>query len=304
MSPFEIANVVFTGSQPGPHLLITAGVHGDEFEGMAAVWRLIARFSATESGVELGAGTLTLVPVVNEQAFHRGTRTADDGLDLARTCPGDPEGSITQQAAHALSQLIDEADCYIDLHSGGRELSVWPMTGYILHADAEVLDRQRAMARAFGLPVVWGTSPELEGRSLSVARDLGVPAIYAEFYGSGMCNPHGVDAYTDGCLNVMRHLGMIAGEPSRRPIELVVEDPRPDSGHLQICNPSPTTGFFQPAVTLGRRVSSGDLLGRVTDVTGGDPHEIRTPHAGLVLVLRTFASVEKGQTVGVVLETN
>lgn len=74
-------------------------------------------------GEELDPGTLrgevTLVPVVNEPAFHRGTRTADDGLDLARTCPGRPDGSETERVAHALSELIRSHDHFIDLHTGG-----------------------------------------------------------------------------------------------------------------------------------------------------------------------------------------
>lgn len=49
------------------------------------------------------------------------------------------------------------------------------------------------MARAFGLPLIWGTDPTLPGRSLSVARDANVPAIYAEYLGGGRLNS-GVDA--------------------------------------------------------------------------------------------------------------
>src|SRR5688500_5161058 len=87
----------------GPHLLITGGVHGDEFEPMVAIRELIA------APPDLVRGRLTLVPVVNEAAFARGHRTAEDGLDLARTCPGKKDGSITERTAFALSQLIRSA---------------------------------------------------------------------------------------------------------------------------------------------------------------------------------------------------
>ena len=50
-----------------------------------------------------------------------------------------------------------------------------PLAGYMLHRDAAVLDAQRRMARAFNLPVIWGTDWRLEGRSLSAARNAGVP---------------------------------------------------------------------------------------------------------------------------------
>src|SRR4051812_41826296 len=109
-----LRTTVIEGSQGGPHLLITGGVHGDEFEPPLAIHRLAQR-------PELAAlrGRLTLVPLVNEAAFARANRVADDGLDLARTCPGQPDGSITQQAAFALTDLIRAADFYIDLHTGG-----------------------------------------------------------------------------------------------------------------------------------------------------------------------------------------
>src|SRR5687768_4989651 len=88
------------GQTPAPHVLITGGVHGDEFEPMAAARRLIEYLKPGDV-----SGKLTIVPVVNEPAFRRGQRTAEDGLDLARTCPGRPDGSVTERIAHALSEL-------------------------------------------------------------------------------------------------------------------------------------------------------------------------------------------------------
>ena len=269
---------------------------------MAALRRLIRQFAAGDQPVRLRleTGRLTLVPVVNEAAFLRGTRTAVDELDLARVCPGKPDGSVTERTAHALSELIRTADFYIDLHSGGTAFSVLPLCGYSLHSDAGVLDWQRRMARAFNLPIVWGTSGTLEGRSLSVARDAGVPGIYAEYHGSGLCDPAGVEAYFDGCLNVMGLLKMLDRRLPECRVEHTIEDPRPDSGHMQVCNPSPVTGFFEPAVALGQRIESGALLGTVTDATA--TYEICSDQAGIVLVLRTFSRVLTGESVGVVLE--
>ena len=147
------------GSEAGPHLLITGGVHGDEFESMVAIRRLIREVAPAQL-----RGRLTLVPVVNEAAYLRGTRTADDMLDLARTCPGRADGSVTEQTAHALSHLIRGADYYIDLHSGGIIMSVWPMSGYGLHHDPEVLEVQRRMARAaFPHVSVWSRSKTQTG---------------------------------------------------------------------------------------------------------------------------------------------
>jgi predicted deacylase len=300
----EIRTLKLIGQQDGPHLLITGGVHGDEFEPMQAIRQL-----ANEVDTDTLQGRLTLVPVANEAAFLRGERTAEDELDLARTCPGHPDGSITERTAFALSELIRTADFYIDLHTGGRILSVWPLVGYKLVPDARVLETQRRMARAFNLPVVWGTDYRLQGRTLSVARDANIPSIYAEYLGSGLCNPEGVDAYVEGCLNVMAELEMLdranlSHQPAASRIRYEVEDHRENAGHMQIRNRSPQTGFFQPAVQLGQSVAVGAALGEVCDVLGEQRTTVRSQESGVVIVLRTFSRVFEGDALAVVLETD
>ena len=299
----ELAKRVFRGRAEGPQLLITGGVHGDEFEPMAAIRRLIDRFDSDENIAKNLQGTLTLVPVVNEAAFLRGRRCADDGLDLARVCPGRPDGSITERTARALSNLIESADYYIDLHTGGTEYAVLPLAGYSIHQDTSILDTQRRMARAFNLPTIWGTAGDLDGRSLSVARDANVPAIYTEYLGSASCCEDGIVAYVDGCLNVMAELEMLSREATGNRVERVVEDPRPGAGHMQVCNPSPITGYFEPAVQLGEAVNAGDLLGTVVNSIGSERQSIVAAQSGIVLVLRTYPRVCEGESVGVILET-
>ena len=291
----ELKTSVLKGTEGGPHLLITGGVHGDEFEPMSAIRRLGRQVNDDDL-----RGRLTLVPVVNEAAFARGSRTAEDELDLARTCPGDPGGSITERTAHALSELIRSADFYIDLHTGGNIMEVWPMSGYGLVPDSRVLEDQRRMARAFNLPFVWGTNCELEGRSLSVARDARVPAIYTEYLGAGLCRQDGVDDYVDGCLNVMGELGMIDREQPASRVEHVVEDDRPNAGHMQICNPSPMTGLFEPCVGLGDAIEAGQSLGTVSDVLGERVIDVSSNETGIVLTLRTFARVREGDALAVI----
>jgi predicted deacylase len=293
----EIHSRQIIGTADGPHLLVTGGVHGDEFEPMAAIRRLMREVEPAKL-----RGRLTLVPVANEAAFLRGTRTADDELDLARTCPGQPDGSITERTAHALSQLIRTADYYIDLHTGGTIMSVLPLTGYNLIPDETIRAQQRRMAHAFNLPLVWGTDYRLPGRTLSVARDAGIPAIYAEYLGSGLCDAAGVEAYVAGCLNVMAELGMLERQPPASRVERTVEDFRESAGHMQIRNPAPITGFFTPLVQLGGSVTAGEPLGTVTDILGDNVITAPAQETGIVIVLRTFSRVLAGDTLAVILE--
>jgi len=292
----------FQGSNSTPHLLITGGVHGDEFEPMQAIRRLILHFEEEVDLKEELNGQVTFIPIVNEAAFLRGHRCAEDGLDLARVCPGDPTGTVTMQVAQLLSSQIQDADYYIDLHTGGTEFAVTPMTGYVLHENPEVLEDQRRMSRAFNLPVTWGTAPTLQGRFLSVARDANVPAIYTEYLGSATSCPAGVDAYFAGCLNVMAELGMLQCPLPESNICHSIEDGRPDSGHMQVCNPSPLTGCFEPAVTVGEIICKGESFGTVRDIIGEKSREVFAEQTGIVMTLRTYPRVQQGESLGVIVE--
>jgi predicted deacylase len=290
---------VFEGARPGPRLLITGGVHGDEYEPIAAIRRLGRQIVPKNL-----TGRLTLAPVVNEAAFARGQRTADDGLDLARVCPGRADGSITERVACELAALIRDADYYIDLHTGGAALTVFPLAGYMLHVDERVLSEQRRMAKAFNLPLVWGTDPRLDGRSLSIARDALVPAIYAEFLGGGRFERQGVDDYVNGCRGVMIELGMLDESPRESPFESrvkhFIEDSREGSGHMQACYPAPHAGLFEPSVVLGQTIECGQSIGELYDPIRETAIPIHAVAGGLVVVLRTSYRVDANDSLAVV----
>lgn len=290
----------------GPRLLVLGGVHGDEYEPMEAVRRLGTTLAAASF-----AGSVTLVPVANPSAFENGTREGADGIDMARSFPGDPAGSATPRAAHAVSALMHGADALVDLHTGGRVLRVLPMAGYMLHADSTVLECQRRMARAFGLGVIWGTSAGLPGRSLSAARDLGIPAIYVEHGGGGGCDRGGVEACVAGCLGVMRELGMldaaaarVLGAAAASPVPLVVEDPREGSGQMQTSHPAPRAGFFTSAVAPGAVIRAGDLVGTVCGPLGEDRVDVSAACTGHVLAVRVVPAVRVGDALAVIVETD
>ena len=295
----RIKHKTIRGEQAGPSLLICAGVHGDEFEPMVAVRRLMTLVEPSEL-----RGTLTLAPVVNEAAFVRKHRCADDGLDLARTCPGRPDGSITEQTAHAISQMIIAADMLIDLHTGGTTMTVLPFSGYSMASPLHVLEKSRRMGRSFNLPILWSTASTAKGRTLSIAREHNVPCIYAEYLGGARCDPHGINDYVNGCLGVMSEFDMIDyGQPPCR-IKHIVEDEREDSAFMQIQNPAPIDGFFEPEAGLGDRVTPGQLIGTVCDVSGERVERIHSHQSGIVITLTTFPRVNRGDGLAVICEVD
>lgn len=294
-TPFE--SCVVKTVVPGPHVLIIAGVHGDEVEPMLAAMRL----SKTLKRV-LNKGRVTIVPVANTSAFGLGSRVGEDGLDLARTLPGKKEGSITEELADAVSRLIETADYLIDLHTGGGLFDILPLTGYLLHPDNNVLQQQQRMAAAFNLPVIWGTESQVEGRTLSVARDFRIPAIYAECRGGLSVNKQTVRQYEKGCLRVLAALGMTAAisDPASK-VDYWLEDHTPGQGHLQVKLPSPENGIFIPAVRLGQQVKNGKLLGQIVSPLTQTKTAVRVQEGGLVFMLRIPAIVQTGDALGGIL---
>ena len=89
-TPLAFPLCVLRAPDPGPRVTMVAGVHGDEFEGMRALWQMV-----TERSSPLRRGTLTVVPIVNLPAYEAGTRSSPlDGINLAQSLP-------RQNAGHA-----------------------------------------------------------------------------------------------------------------------------------------------------------------------------------------------------------
>ncbi|MBG6233528.1 putative deacylase [Pedobacter sp. CAN_A7] len=293
----ETCEIEIQSDQEGPKLLILAGVHGDEYEPILAAIELSVILKE-----KLKKGTVQIVPVVNKSAYKAGTRCGTDELDLARSCPGHLSGSSTMQDAANVSNMILECDYLIDLHTGGQLFDLFPLAGYMLHPNKPVLVEQRKMAKAFGLPLVWGTDPLPEGRTLSVARDANIPAIYVEYGGPGPVRELIVDSYINGCLNVLAHFDMLTDyNPEGKDIKYTVEDNEPDSGFLQQKMLSPADGIFVPKVSVGEIVKKDQLWGLIYTWPLNEIHKVYADADGLVLFIRNQPRVNKDESLGGIL---
>lgn len=89
---------VFKGSQDGPKLMITAGIHGDELNGVLAAQQIIRDLV----GKDL-KGTVTIVPTVNLSGLLNHSRdfiSSDPGscpANLNRLFPGDSHGLAAER---------------------------------------------------------------------------------------------------------------------------------------------------------------------------------------------------------------
>ena len=276
-----------TGAGAGPILAVTAAVHGDEYEGVEAIPRIFKQIEP-----ELLRGTLLMVPVCNMAAYEAATRNSPvDGLNLARVFPGEQQGTLTRRIAYWLAEkLIKPADFFIDLHSGGAIGNIPTLVGYI-HDDGDLGRRSRAAAQIFGAPILWGHPlPLPPGRSISAATENGVPSLYTEAPGGGYAHPDDVVCFTQGVINVMRHLGMLAGEPAGPPpTHHLFGD-----GNLDSVISAPVAGYFRAAVDLLEEVVAGQSLGAIYDLFGAPVADVHSSSDGVVIFLRRVHRVHVG----------
>ena len=100
--------------KPGPRLIVTGAVHGNERAGSEGIRRALAEFERGE--LEIVRGAASFVPVCNPLAYLRGTRMGDRNLNR-RLQPRDEPLEYEDRIANALCPLLAEHDVLLDLHS-------------------------------------------------------------------------------------------------------------------------------------------------------------------------------------------
>ena len=143
-----LISVIANGS--GPTVILEGGNHGDEYEGPIAITELMQELDPARV-----QGRLIALPALNTPAVEAGCRVSPlDGLNMNRTFPGDPIGSITQQISAFVSDtLLSIGDAFLDLHSGGSSLWITPSAIIEPSGDPALDARNGAAVEAFGAPM-------------------------------------------------------------------------------------------------------------------------------------------------------
>lgn len=277
--PIEV--MVIAGRRPGPRLVFTAGVHGDEYEGVRALGELAAELPTLDL-----TGTVVLVPVANPEAFAAGTRTSPlDGGNLNRSFPGAAGGSPTERLAHLLmTQVITGADLLVDLHAGGTRYAFAPLAGF-REWDGPVGAATYRAALAFGLPNLWVMNPNPGVFSYEVCR-AGIPALGVEVTGTGGARAEDVALLKRGLYGVMAEWGALPAAGLVFP------------GSRRVLRGSwtlaPATGLFRACAALGDEVEPGALLAEVLDPWGRPLAQIRADRPGVVAAVCHAGRVGEG----------
>ncbi len=257
--------IVVAGMQPGPVVCLTAGVHGDELNGIEVVRRSLDRAKPEEL-----KGTLVGLPIVNLAAFRRSSRYMPDRRDLNRFFPGSPRGSSASRLAFSVfEKVVRRCDALVDVHSGSFHRTNLPQVRGDLRR-AEVLK----LARAFGTEIAIHN----EGRPGTLRRaasEAGIPAITYEAGEPMRFQGEEIDRGVRGVEHLLVQLGMRTAkldEPIEPTLYYRAHWIRADDG-----------GILAARAKLGDVVKQNQILGTVFDPISNEKSSIRAAQKGRVI---------------------
>ncbi|WP_404365942.1 succinylglutamate desuccinylase/aspartoacylase family protein [Marinobacter sp.] len=257
--------LVVNGEQTGPTLCLTAAIHGDELNGIEIVRRVVYDLDPAKlSGRVIG------VPIVNVQGFQQGSRYLPDRRDLNRHFPGSPNGSLADRVAHSLfSDVIRHCDLLVDIHTGSLKRTNLPQ----LRADMNHPGVAEFTLGFDAMAVVHSSGSQ--GMLRTAAVEAGIVAVTMEAGESLRIQEEQIKAGVHSLTSLMERQGMISrlfvwGKPE--PVYYNSEWIRAGHG-----------GILFSDVSLGERISQGQLLGTVADPITNAQYPIRATSGGRVI---------------------
>jgi len=275
----DIPVYVFNAKKPGPVVLVQAGLHGDEVNGIEIVRRMLY-----DGSFKVSAGAVIAVPILNIFGFIHFSRDVPDGKDVNRSFPGTKSGSMASRIAYYyLNAIIPQIDFAIDLHTGGGQRHNYPQIRY----TKEDL-KSKELAHMFNAPITF-SSGLIKGSFRNAAYRFKKPVIVFEAGESMRFDDFAIQQGISGILRVFVRLGML-GLPS-------LDNTEPKQNiHLEGRKwlRAPTAGIFIPQILNGSKIEKGMLLGIVSDTYAKKTKQVKAPFEGYIICVNHQAVVNQG----------
>jgi len=279
----QMPMTVVNGEKPGPRLLITGGVHGGEYPPIEAAIRLARELDPAQV-----CGQVVIIHIVSPLAFQARQQylVPQDGKNLNRQFPGNALGTYSERMAYTImTEVVSKMEAWVDLHGGDIHEALVPFTVYSDSAAEDVVSRSRTLAEFYGIEYVIA-SDSVSGATYGASAAAGVPCILAEAGQVGELDEKNTQVHLKGCRNVLRHLGVLPGDPEPvAPIKLLRDFLWLRAGEA---------GCWYPSAKIGDIVEAGQPIGVIKDYFGESLAEYRAPGAGAVLFLVTSLAINEG----------
>lgn len=278
----DVPVIIQRSKKPGPTVLITAGIHGDEINGVEIVRQIIAK------GINKPKkGTIICIPVINVFGFIHMDREFPDGRDLNRVFPGGKGGSLASRVAHKLvSEIVPHADLIMDFHTGGADRF---NSAQIRIKNGEfVLDE---LAEVFGAPFVY-YSKNLNKSFRNTSYKLGIPMLLFEGGKSFNIHPTITNTGVNGAKRVLHHLEMLNSK-------FKVSKPKKSCVFISESKwiRAKYSGMFKATITINSLVNEGDVIGHITDPYGSFNHFVKAPNSGYIFNINESPLVYQGDAI-------
>jgi predicted deacylase len=277
--------LIINGRQDGPTLWLNGAVHGQEINAFVAMRNISRALSPDDL-----AGAIIMVPFCNPLATQfRSRGNPFDGLNLDQQFPGRPDGSYSERNAHILLGLVKEnADYLISFHAtfhGSRppNYTVYKTLPEFSH---DFRDRLERFVLAFGafanchvdLSAMTGELPGGFANSIcAAASQANIPGFMAEIGGDSVFMDDAIDGAEKGIYNVLRHLGMIEGAPTRREKQIIITK--------RCFFFADHAGFLRSKLKGGEMLKKGEEICRIVDLFD-DLEVVHSPSDSYLILLR------------------
>ncbi len=266
----------------GPVVLFTAGIHGDEINGVEIVRQLIIQKINKPK-----TGTIICIPVVNMFGFVNKSREFPDGRDLNRVFPGSKTGSLASRFAfHILKEIMPTVQYAVDFHAGGASRFNAPQIRLVPNNP-----QLKQLADVFEPPFIL-YSKNIAGSFRNAAEKMGVKMLLFEGGKSLDINTDVAQVGIDGVKRLLSHLDMLTQNhslASQKSKPIYIEK----SGWLR----AKCSGLLHDGNLIGRFVKKGTTIGLITDPFGKFEQKVKAPNDGYIINANHSPIVYEGDAI-------
>jgi predicted deacylase len=279
-TPVQVPVFVERSLKDGPIVLLMAGMHGDEINGMEIIRRVIRK-----KWNKPITGTIICLPVFNIFGYLNLKRELPDGRDLNRSFPGSKNGSLASQFAYQfMNQIAPNVDIVIDFHTGSAQRSNIAQVRCLLSDPISM-----ELATVFNPPFIVHSGYI----SKSVREALNKMGKKILLFEGGKTNSIDETIVEEGLLGIQRILNHFNMKNFKlEPVEnesIIIKSSR----WLR----APQSGVFHSEVKNGQHVEKGDLLGFVSDPYGSSERKIKSNSKGYIICTNEAPLVNKGDAI-------
>ena len=284
---FAIRKNIIKNGKGNRRVCIVTGTHGDELEGQMVCY-LVAKY--LNEHIDLLDGTVEIYPALNPlgiDTIQRGIPNFD--LDMNRIFPGNPNGTMAEQAAHLIVEDLKGADLVFDIHSSNLYLRETPQVRINVLNEKELVP----LAQRLNIDFVWvhNAATVLESTLAHSLNSTGTKCLVAELGVGQRINHKMCNRLTLGIFNLMKDLGMWKGEIQQS----LISNPIVCKGdNVEFLNAA-TSGIFITELKCGVVVAEGEEIGQIVEpMTGTVLSRVISPVEGYMFTIRAYPIVYEG----------